>query len=68
LQSAGTPTIAFLVEKSRIRLLTLGLASPISAALAFWNAHLRGDARTKQYLQSNALELASHGAVKLSRR
>jgi len=27
-----------------------------------------GDTRAKQYLQSNALELASHGAVKLSRR
>src|SRR3989442_807415 len=25
-----------------------------SAALAFWNAYLRGDARAKQYLQSNA--------------
>jgi predicted dienelactone hydrolase len=39
-----------------------------SAALAFWNAYLMGDTRAKQYLQSNALELASHGTVKLSRR
>jgi len=29
---------------------------------------LMGDTRAKQYLQSNALELASHSAVKLSRR
>jgi len=27
-----------------------------------------GDTRAKQYLQSNALELGSHGAVKFFRR
>jgi predicted dienelactone hydrolase len=39
-----------------------------SAALAFWDAYLKGDARAKSYLQSGALEKSSHGAVKLSRR
>ena len=39
-----------------------------SASLAFWDAYLKGDARAKQYLQSDALEKSSHGAVKLSRR
>jgi predicted dienelactone hydrolase len=39
-----------------------------SAALAFWDAYLKGDARAKEYLQSSALEEFSHGAAKLSRR
>jgi len=39
-----------------------------SASLAFWDAYLKGDERAKQYLQSNALEKSSRGAVKLSRR
>jgi predicted dienelactone hydrolase len=39
-----------------------------SASLAFWDAYLKGDARAKQYLQSDALEKSSRGAVKLSRR
>jgi predicted dienelactone hydrolase len=39
-----------------------------SAALAFWDAYLKGDARAKAYLESSALEEFSHGAVKLSRR
>lgn len=39
-----------------------------SASLAFWDAYLKGDARAKAYLQSDALEKSSHGAVKLSRR
>jgi predicted dienelactone hydrolase len=39
-----------------------------SAALAFWDAYLKGDARAKQYLQSDTLEKSSRGAVKLSRR
>lgn len=39
-----------------------------SASLAFWDAYLKGDARAKSYLQSDALEKSSHGAVKLSRR
>src|SRR6266699_965214 len=39
-----------------------------SAALAFWDAYLKGDAHAKSYLQSDALEKSSHGAVKLSRR
>ncbi len=39
-----------------------------SASLAFWDAYLKGDARAKSYLQSNALEKSSHGAVKISRR
>lgn len=39
-----------------------------SAALAFWDAFLKGDARAKAYLQSSALEEFSHGAAKLSRR
>jgi predicted dienelactone hydrolase len=39
-----------------------------SASLAFWDAYLKGDARAKSYLQSDALEKSSHGAAKLSRR
>jgi predicted dienelactone hydrolase len=39
-----------------------------SAALAFWDAYLKGDVDAKSYLQSSALEKFSHGAVKLSRR
>ncbi|HKV60552.1 MAG TPA: hypothetical protein VJO16_01450 [Candidatus Acidoferrum sp.] len=39
-----------------------------SAALAFWDAYLKGDARAKAYLQSSAMEKFSHGAAKLSRR
>ncbi len=39
-----------------------------SASLAFWDAYLKGNARAKQYLQSDALEKSSHGAVRLSRR
>ena len=39
-----------------------------SAALAFWDAYLKGDARAKAYLQSSALEEFSHGAARLSRR
>ncbi len=39
-----------------------------SAALAFWDAYLKGDEHAKGYLQSDALEKSSHGAVKLSRR
>jgi len=39
-----------------------------SAALAFWDAYLKGDARAKEYLDSSALEEFSHGAVKLFRR
>lgn len=39
-----------------------------SAALAFWDAYLKGDARAKAYLQSGALERSSNGAVKISRR
>jgi predicted dienelactone hydrolase len=39
-----------------------------SASLAFWDAYLKGDATAKTYLQSDALEKSSHGAVKLSRR
>ncbi|HYL63129.1 MAG TPA: hypothetical protein VE077_10960 [Candidatus Methylomirabilis sp.] len=38
------------------------------AALAFWDAYLKGDSSAKQYLQSDALTEYSHGAVKLSRR
>lgn len=39
-----------------------------SAALAFWDAYLKGDAGAKAYLESNALEEFSQGAAKLSRR
>jgi len=39
-----------------------------SASLAFWDAYLKGNAGAKQYLQSDALEKSSHGAVRLSRR
>jgi predicted dienelactone hydrolase len=39
-----------------------------SASLAFWDAYLKSDAKAKKYLQSNALESSSHGAVTLSRR
>jgi predicted dienelactone hydrolase len=39
-----------------------------SASLAFWDAYLKGDARAKSYLRSDALEKSSRGAVKLSRR
>jgi predicted dienelactone hydrolase len=39
-----------------------------SASLAFWDAYLKDDAAAKAYLQSNALQNSSHGAIKLSRR
>jgi len=39
-----------------------------SASLAFWDAYLKGNARARQYLQSDALEKSSHGSVRLSRR
>jgi predicted dienelactone hydrolase len=39
-----------------------------SASLAFWDAYLKGDASAKAYLQSDALEKSSHGAVQVSRR
>jgi predicted dienelactone hydrolase len=39
-----------------------------SAALAFWDDYLKGDASAKSYLQSSALEKFSSGAAKLSRR
>jgi predicted dienelactone hydrolase len=39
-----------------------------SAALAFWDAYLKGDARAKEYLESSALQEFSHGTAKLSRR
>ena len=39
-----------------------------SAALAFWDAYLKGDTNAKQYLQSNALTEFSHGAVVISKR
>ena len=39
-----------------------------SAALAFWDAYLKGDTAAKNYLQSDALANSSHGAAKLSRR
>jgi predicted dienelactone hydrolase len=39
-----------------------------SASLAFWDAYLKGNAQAKSYLQSDALEKSSRGAVKLSRR
>lgn len=39
-----------------------------SAALAFWDAYLKADAKAKLYLQSSALPDFSHGAVKLTRR
>jgi hypothetical protein len=39
-----------------------------SAALAFWDAYLKGDLDAKSYLQSGAPEKFSHGTVKLSRR
>jgi predicted dienelactone hydrolase len=36
-----------------------------SAALAFWDAYLKGDAAAKSYLESNRREAKSHNAVKL---
>ncbi len=39
-----------------------------SAALAFWDACLKGESAAKDYLQSDALANSSHGAAKLSRR
>ena len=44
----------------------LGYAN--SAALAFWDAYLKGEPAAKDYLQSDALANSSHGAAKLSRR
>jgi predicted dienelactone hydrolase len=38
------------------------------AALAFWDAYLKGDPAAKSYLQSDALSEFSHSAVRLSRR
>jgi len=39
-----------------------------SAALAFWDAYLKNDARARSYLSSNRLEAQSHNAAKLYRR
>ena len=39
-----------------------------SAALAFWDAYLKGDASAKGYLGSNRLEAQSHSSAKLYRR
>jgi predicted dienelactone hydrolase len=39
-----------------------------SAALAFWDAYLKHDSAAKRYLQSDALEKFSQGAVELDRR
>ena len=39
-----------------------------SAALAFWDSYLKGQAEAKSYLDSNRLEAQSHNAVKLARR
>ena len=39
-----------------------------SAALAFWDAYLKHDLFARRYLQSDALEKASAGRVKLERR
>ncbi|HMI52491.1 MAG TPA: hypothetical protein VK525_13325 [Candidatus Saccharimonadales bacterium] len=39
-----------------------------SAALAFWDAYLKTDARAKEYLHSGALPASSHGSTQLSRR
>ena len=39
-----------------------------SAALAFWDAYLKGEERAKGFLESDALEKFSHGTAKLSRR
>ena len=39
-----------------------------SAALAFWDAYLKRDPAAKHYLQSEALEKLSQGAVELDRR
>ncbi len=44
----------------------LGYAN--SAALAFWDAYLKGEPAAKDYLQSDALANSSHDAAKLSRR
>jgi predicted dienelactone hydrolase len=38
------------------------------ASLAFWDAYLKGDARAKEYLKSDALTRASGGAARLSRK
>jgi predicted dienelactone hydrolase len=39
-----------------------------SAALAFWDTYLKGEAEAKSYLDSDRLEAQSHRTVKLSRR
>jgi predicted dienelactone hydrolase len=39
-----------------------------SAAMAFWDAYLKDDAKGKKYLASDALVQASHGEANLSRR
>jgi predicted dienelactone hydrolase len=39
-----------------------------SAALAFWDSYLKGEAEAKGYLDSDRLEAQSHNAVKLFRR
>jgi predicted dienelactone hydrolase len=44
------------------------LAYTNSAALAFWDGYLKGDAKAKAYLRSNALPQFSKGAVTLERR
>ena len=38
------------------------------ASLAFWDAYLRGDARAKDFLKSDALKRSSGGAVELSHK
>jgi len=44
------------------------LAYTNSAALAFWDAYLKGDPKAKEYLHSDALPRFSNGTVKLDRR
>ena len=39
-----------------------------SAALAFWDAYLKGDKDARVYLESDRLGKQSHNAVKLYRR
>jgi predicted dienelactone hydrolase len=39
-----------------------------SAAIAFWTAYLKHDSAAKRYLQSDALQNSSKGAVKIERR
>ncbi len=39
-----------------------------SASLAFWDAYLKEDPAAREFLRSDGMERASHGAAKLSRR